>query len=157
MLLHKTSDGAPPRKDGAPPRNEHATRPRRGRPCTLRRRPSLLVSLVALAASALGASYVWNGGGSSDYWSDCGNWIATSSPPCYPTGASADAIFPWNASGAWTCDLSGASIDALTINGSVDFATDDATIELVDQQLVIDAQDGDVTVTLTGEGAIYTP
>jgi hypothetical protein len=49
------------------------------------------------------------------------------------------------------------TLDGIMTFGCIDFATDDATIELVDQQLVIDAQDGDVTVTLTGEGAIYTP
>lgn len=142
---------------GPPAREAPDGRPRRARwPSALWRRPSTLVGLVALAAT-LGASYVWTQGGTSDYWSDCGNWIASSSPPCYPDGASADAVFPWNGSSAWTCDLSGASIDALTIEGSVDFGTDDATVELVDQQFVIDAQDGDITVTLTGNGAIYTP
>jgi hypothetical protein len=145
------------KSESSSPRGGNVARRRRGRATPLWRKPPLLVGLVAAAAMTLGADYVWVGGGSSNDWDDCGNWVAVSQPPCYPSTSGADALIPWNED-PWEIELNTSEeIDIVTIEGSVDFISGDDTLTFIDNGLDIDAAEGDIEVTLQGGAYLFTP
>ena len=125
-------------------------------------RQSLLGILAAAACAAAPASFMrdaftWTGvaaAGGNAAWSAHCNWHPGPfclDPGVYPDDPDDDATFPWNASGAWDCDLIAEDIGDLTIEGSVDFDNPEiTTVTLGVASLTIAPTQGDVEITVSG-------
>ncbi len=102
-------------------------------------------------------AFTWDDDAPADQrWISEDNWDRDSG---YPDGANDDADFPWNASGAWTVDLVGAwkTIDALTIEGSVDFEGYSRALNptrITAASLLIAPTQGDIEITASGTAEV---
>ncbi len=111
-----------------------------------------LLALAATAAFMAGAvNYVWQGGGDTDDFSECGNWFAVTTPPCYPNSNGTNGIIPYDST-PWSIDLTTETINDLIIEGSVDFGGS-ATLTL-EGALLIDAGDDDVEINFGANAEI---
>jgi hypothetical protein len=105
---------------------------------------------VAAPAGFMRANFTWDGGGTTDSFSDGCNWGAAD--PCgpYPDDTGDDATFPWKTTGAWACDLTSEQIRDMTIEGSVYFDDGGDDVELSVTRLYIEPTEGDIEITVSG-------
>ena len=121
---------------------------------------ALAVSAAAcLATGALAVNYTWTGSGSTNSFSDCCNWEQITEPCTgnYPDGTDDNALFPWNAAGAWAVDLIEESIGDLTIEGNVDFNVQvdpNLPFTLTVTRLKIEPTTGNIEITMSDGGVI---
>lgn len=117
----------------------------------MRPRKSMMLGLAAAcAASAWAATFSWTAHGADDDWDTCGNWVVIGGG-CSPDDGNDDATVPYT-SGGWTINLVQATMDDLTINGSVTFGNAGGTPELTVDSLTIGATNAETVLDLTGGG-----
>jgi hypothetical protein len=106
---------------------------------------------VAVAASALGATYLWTGNGADPDWDTPGNWWSPCGT-CYPDDGTDDAVFPDDACSWGTVELVTETIGDLSIVADVDFRADSGTPTLTVDRIVVDAtiECGETVITISG-------
>ncbi|MCG3126114.1 MAG: hypothetical protein CHACPFDD_00944 [Phycisphaerae bacterium] len=116
------------------------------------------VLAVALGSSlALATDFSWIAGEPDDDWDTCANWVASGlASPCYPDDAGDNAEIAYSGS-TWTVNLINESIGRLTIGGNVDFGSAGGTPALEVDVVVVDASNGDVTLTISGATLTNAP
>ena len=120
---------------------------------------SVPASSASSVAPAMLAEWTWFGtaGPTDTSWQrDC-NWttsICSTGGP-YPDDTGDNATFPTNGGTAWAVDLTTEAIGDLTIEEDVDFGAASGTPTLDVEKLLIDADAGEVTITI-GENASIT-
>ena len=94
----------------------------------------------------LGANWTWDGGGSDNKWSTCGNWqsSACSQTPGYPSTSNDDVAF----SDDDTVELINESIDDLLIEWEITFDGASGATLTVDSLLIKGASDDTSALTV---------